>query len=230
MDRLGWSSKNRPTPRGTKLLPGVALLVWRSIWQANIVVFVSSACTLILELIAGRVLAPYVGVSLITWTSIIGVVLAGISIGNYLGGRIADRRASPSTLFVILFASSLTTVGVLGATAVVAGFGVLSQLPLMSRIVVLTFLIFFLPTFLMGMVTPVVIKLTLANLKTTGNTVGTIYAFSTAGSIVGTFLTGFLLIELMGVRAIVISVGVVLLLLAIVSSRLWRPADNPAGT
>ena len=201
-------------------------MVWRSIWQANIVVFVSSACTLILELIAGRVLAPYVGVSLITWTSIIGVVLAGISIGNYLGGRIADRRASPSTLFVILFASSLTTVGVLGATAVVAGFGVLSQLPLMGRIVVLTFLIFFLPTFLMGMVTPVVIKLTLANLKTTGNTVGTIYAFSTAGSIVGTFLTGFLLIELMGVRAIVISVGVVLLLLAIASSRLWRPAET----
>ncbi len=200
-------------------------MVWRSIWQANIVVFMSSACTLILELIAGRVLAPYVGVSLITWTSIIGVVLAGISIGNYLGGRIADRRASPSTLFVILFASSLTTIGVLGATAVVAGFGVLSQLPLISRIVVLTFLIFFLPTFLMGMVTPVVIKLTLANLKTTGNTVGTIYAFSTAGSIVGTFLTGFLLIELMGVRAIVISVGVVLLLLAIVSSRLWRPAE-----
>lgn len=192
--------------------------------------FMSSACTLILELIAGRVLAPYVGVSLHTWTSIIGVVLAGIAIGNYLGGRIADKRASPITLAVILFASSLTTIGVLATTAVFAGYGILSQLPLMARIVGLTFLIFFVPTLLMGMVSPVVIKLTLANLRTTGNTVGTIYAFSTAGSIVGAFLTGFLLIELMGVRAIVISVGVVLLLMAIASSRLWRSADNLAST
>ena len=61
-------------------------MAWRSIWQANIVVFISSAGTLILELVAGRILVPYVGVSLYTWTSIIGVVLAGISIGNYLGG------------------------------------------------------------------------------------------------------------------------------------------------
>ena len=207
----------------------MVLLAWRSIWQANIVVFISSACTLILELIAGRVLAPYVGVSLHTWTSIIGVVLAGISIGNYLGGRIADRRALPSTLSGILFASSLTTICVLATTAVFAGYGVLSQLTLMTRIVGLTFLIFFVPTLLMGMVTPVVIKLTLANLRTTGNTVGTIYAFSTAGSIVGTFLTGFILIELMGVRAIVISVGVVLLLLAVASRRLWRSAESPAA-
>ena len=211
-------------------LRGVVFLAWRSIWQANIVVFISSACTLILELVAGRVLAPYVGVSLHTWTSIIGVVLAGIAIGNYLGGRIADRRASPTTLAAILFASSLTTIGVLATTAVFAGYGVLSQLPLMARIVGLTFLIFFVPTLLMGMVSPVVIKLTLANLRTTGNTVGTIYAFSTAGSIVGTFLTGFLLVELMGVRAIVISVGVVLLLMAVVSSRLWRSADSRVGT
>ena len=64
-------------------------------------------------------------------------------------------------------------------------------------------------------------------MKTTGNTVGTIYAFSTAGSIVGTFLTGFLLIELMGVRAIVISVGVVLLLLAIASSPALAASRNP---
>ena len=58
---------------------------------AYLVVFVASCCTLILELVAGRILAPFIGVSLYTWTSIIGVVLAGISLGNYLGGRIADR-------------------------------------------------------------------------------------------------------------------------------------------
>src|SRR5918912_436581 len=65
---------------------------------AYIVVFVSSCCTLILELVAGRILAPFIGVSLYTWTSIIGVVLAGISLGNYLGGRIADRWPQRRTL------------------------------------------------------------------------------------------------------------------------------------
>src|SRR4030095_10863657 len=58
---------------------------------AYLIVFVASACTLILELVAGRILAPYIGVSLYTWTSIIGVCLAGISLGNYLGGRNAHR-------------------------------------------------------------------------------------------------------------------------------------------
>ena len=63
----------------------------REVIKANIVVFIASFCTLVIELVAGRIMAPYVGVSLYTWTSIIGVVLAGISIGAYLGGLIADR-------------------------------------------------------------------------------------------------------------------------------------------
>ena len=60
-----------------------------------IIVFSASACTLIIEIVAGRILAPTIGVSLYTWTSIIGIVLAGISLGNYLGGRIADRYPYP---------------------------------------------------------------------------------------------------------------------------------------
>ena len=70
----------------------------REVVKANIVVFIASFCTLVIELVAGRIMAPYVGVSLYTWTSIIGVVLAGISIGAYLGGRIADRYPRSSTL------------------------------------------------------------------------------------------------------------------------------------
>jgi predicted membrane-bound spermidine synthase len=57
------------------------------LWQPNLIVFISSGCIMILELVAGRMIAPYVGVSLYTWTSIIGIVLAGISLGNYLSRR-----------------------------------------------------------------------------------------------------------------------------------------------
>ena len=79
----------------------------REVIKANIVVFIASFCTLVIELVAGRIMAPYVGVSLYTWTSIIGVVLAGISIGAYLGGLLADRYPRASTLGWLLFLSGL---------------------------------------------------------------------------------------------------------------------------
>src|SRR5512146_2177030 len=79
----------------------------RQVIKANIVVFIASFCTLVIELVAGRIMAPYVGASLYTWTSIIGVVLAGISIGAYLGGRVADRYPSSATLGWLLFLSGL---------------------------------------------------------------------------------------------------------------------------
>src|SRR5579884_1883569 len=77
------------------------------------IVFVASFCSLVIELIAGRIMAPYIGVSLYTWTSIIGVVLAGISLGNYLGGRIADRWAQRRILGVLLAASGLASLAIL---------------------------------------------------------------------------------------------------------------------
>ena len=77
----------------------------KAIIRANIIVFIASFCTLVIELVAGRIMAPFVGVSLYTWTSIIGVVLAGISIGAYLGGWIADRYPCSSTLGWLLFFS-----------------------------------------------------------------------------------------------------------------------------
>src|ERR1043165_9937715 len=156
---------------------------------AYLVVFVSSGCTLILELVAGRILAPYIGVSLYTWTSIIGVVLAGISLGNYVGGRIADRAASPLTLGFLFLLSGIASLMILVATYVVmnANFG--QSLGLVGRIVLYTTVIFFAPAFLMGTISPVVIKLSLDDLSRTGNIVGRIYAVSTAGSIVGTFVT-----------------------------------------
>src|SRR3954469_5785540 len=88
---------------------------------AYLVVFVASCCTLILELVAGRILAPYIGVSLYTWTSIIGVVLAGISLGNYLGGRIADRWPFRSTLGVLLTAGGLASLAILPLINIATG-------------------------------------------------------------------------------------------------------------
>ncbi len=177
------------------------MLLHRRPWLAYLIVFAASTCTLVIELIAGRIMAPYIGVSLYTWTSIIGVVLAGMSVGNYLGGLVADRWASGRTLGLVFLAGSVATLGILVVTQLVATTDV--HLSLLPRIVWYTTAIFFLPSLILGMVSPVVVKLALADLARTGNTVGSIYAFSTVGSIFGTFVTGFWLISWLGTRTIV---------------------------
>jgi spermidine synthase len=184
----------------------------REVAQANIVVFIASFCTLVIELVAGRILAPFVGVSLYTWTSIIGVVLAGISIGAYLGGLIADRYPRPSTLGWLLFLSGLGALSISPLTNLIGSSEL--QTSLMVRILLITTFIFFAPSCLLGMISPVVVKLTLNNLQKTGNIVGKIYAFSTLGSILGTFATGFFLISWMGTRTILLTQGIILIVCA----------------
>src|SRR5438093_3468102 len=212
---------------------------------AYLVVVVASSCTLILELVAGRILAPYIGVSLYTWTSIIGVVLAGISLGNYLGGRIADRWPRRRTLGILLAAGGLASLAILPliniATAIptaqlidpsstLGGVLPLDRAAiLILRIVVITTLIFFPPSLILGMVSPVVIKLTLQDLAHSGGLVGKVYALSTLGSILGTFATGFVLVQLLGTRLIVLGVGLVLLLMAVVFGDVLRVSRSAAA-
>jgi spermidine synthase len=196
-----------------------------------LIVFLASCCSLILEIVAGRILAPFIGVSLYTWTSIIGVVLAGISAGNYLGGRIADRWPERRTLGFLL------TFGGLASLAILPLINIATQIPtdqlvdssnrlggvlpldraalLIARIVLITTLIFLLPSLVLGMISPVVIKLTLRDLAQTGGLVGKVYALSTLGSILGTFATGFVLIDAFGTRMIVLGVGIVLIAMAL---------------
>jgi len=186
----------------------------REIIKANIVVFIASFCTLVIELIAGRIMAPYIGVSLYTWTSIIGVVLAGISVGAYLGGLLADRYPTQTTLGVLLILSGLGAFSISPLTNYAAG--TQWNTSLMVRILFLTTIIFFAPSCVLGMISPVVVKLTLNNLNKTGNIVGRIYAFSTLGSILGTFATGFFLISWMGTRSILFSMGAILMVSGVV--------------
>ena len=185
-----------------------------------LIVFSTSACTLVLEIVAGRILAPVIGVSLYTWTSIIGVVLAGISIGNYLGGLTADRFPARRTLGLILLAGGIFTVIILPLIQVTAeGF---YSLPIILRIVLLTAVLFLPVSLILGMVTPVVIKLHLQELSRTGNVVGRFYAVSTAGSILGVFITGFVFIQWIGTRPIVLAVAIFLFALALLFGDLWK--------
>jgi tetratricopeptide (TPR) repeat protein len=185
-------------------------------------VFFSSACIMTLELVAGRLIARHLGSSLYTWTSVIGVVLLGITIGNYLGGRIADRFNARKTLAILLGISSIACVVTVILNNLVGGWFLLWHLSWPIRVFSHVFLVFFIPSTLLGMISPVVAKMALDKGLPTGRTVGDIYAWGAAGSIAGTFLTGFFLIAAMGTVAIVWTVAAALLLMAILYwARLW---------
>ncbi len=193
-----------------------------TLWKANLIAFISSFCVMVIELIAARMLAPDIGVSLYTWTSIIGVILAGIALGNYLGGKIADRFTSPLVLVLIFFAGALATIAILPATKLFAEATWFSNWPLMLDLTIKISSIFFIPAIILSMVSPVVIKLTLADLGQTGGVVGTIYAFSTVGAILGTFMTGFYFILWFGTRLMVWLVAVILILAGILTLFSWK--------
>lgn len=188
----------------------------------SVTVFVSSACIMTLELVAGRIIARYLGASLYTWTSVIGVVLTGITIGNYLGGRIADRFPPRKALSALLGISSAACVIVIILNNLVGEWFWLWKLSWPVHIFIHVSLIFMLPSTLLGTISPVVAKTALDKGLPTGRTVGDIYACGAAGSIIGTFLTGFYLIAAIGTIAIVWIVAAVLLLMAILyRARLW---------
>ncbi|MBN1400383.1 MAG: fused MFS/spermidine synthase [Anaerolineae bacterium] len=184
------------------------------LWRPNLIVFISNACIMVLELVAERVIAPHVGVSLYTWTSIIGVVLAGMSLGNYVGGRLADRSASARQLGLIFLLGGLTSL----LTLITSRLDIVAALqwPLLLEIVLLITLLFFLPAAILGTVSPIVAKLALRDLAHTGRTVGKIYAAGTVGSILGTLATGFVLTALFGTHRIIWGVGVVLLAMGLI--------------
>jgi predicted membrane-bound spermidine synthase len=188
--------------------------------EAYIITFIASFCSLVIEMVAGRILAPFVGVSLYTWTSIIGIILAGISIGAYIGGKLVDRYPRRRTLGILLFLSGVAALAIIPLTNMVAAY----QFPfsLMWRIFTVTAIIFFIPGCILGTISPVVVRLTLQNLNKAGNVIGKIYAFSTFGAIIGTFATGFLLISWMGTRNIIFTMGVILIITALLAGGLFK--------
>lgn len=194
-------------------------------WRPEIVVFISNACVMILELVAGRIIAPQVGVSLYTWTSVIGVVLAGMSLGNYLGGRLADRCASRRLLGAVFLLGGIASLGILAADTLAIAARV--EWPIILEILVLIAVLFFPSAVILGLISPIVVKLAVQDLARAGSTVGRISAAGTAGSIVGTFATGFWLIAWLGTHAVVLGVAIVLLvvgLLFLVTGRVWHDA------
>jgi spermidine synthase len=200
---------------------------WRILLAANALVFASSACIMILELVAARLVAQNLGASLYTWTSVIGVILAGISGGNYLGGKIADRHVPRRILPLLFLSSSILSFSVLWLNHIVSQWARPDTFSWPSWVVFNVALVFLLPAVMLGTISPVVAKMALDESRKTGSTVGNIYAWAAIGSIFGTFLTGFYLIDTFGTRAIVLFVALGLALLGLLLAALIPRGGAP---
>jgi spermidine synthase len=161
-------------------------------------VFLSGAVLLGLELVASRVLAPFFGNSIFVWGALIGVVLAGLSVGYWTGGVLADRIPAPQLLLVVLALGA-------GVTLLIP----VVDNPLLEAIVgwdpgprwnplVAAVVLFGLPSVILATATPIAVRLRARSLTSLGKTAGRLFALSTAGSIAGTFVTAFFLIPEVG--------------------------------
>ena len=170
---------------------------------------------MIYEIAGSRVLGPYLGTSIFIWTSLIGIILGSLSLGYWLGGRLADRRPTFSALAWIILLSAVF----IGFTTLFKEFflnhlpGLISGLKWQS--VVASVFLFAPASVFLGMVSPYAVRLKIKALQTSGATVGQLYAISTVGSIAGTFAAGFYLIPAMGTTNILVSITVLLALVAI---------------
>jgi len=188
-------------------------------YTLEIAVFICGAVVMVFELVGSRVLGPYLGTSIFVWTSLIGIILGSLSLGYYLGGKISDKKPDYGALSAIIFSSAV----VIGVTLLIKDFLLAYLLKNMGDIriaSIIASLILFLPaSLLLGMVSPYAAKLKLSSLNTTGSTIGNLYAISTAGSIVGTFLSGFYLIPRFGTNKLLIIISMTLLVVSLMLAR-----------
>ncbi len=213
-----------------------------------------------LEMVAGRMVTRHLGSSIYGWTSVIAVLLAGLSVGNFLGGRAANRIRSEKQASWLFLVASMLVLSIL-LLEVPPGWlrefidpgppkSLLSEaitwselklpfLPAITmtwpyRVLLVTTLVFFLPSVSMGTVSPVVAKLAVDRLKRykrTGTAIGQVYAWGMVGSILGTFLTGFVLIDVLGTKGVLLVLATIMAFAATVLGSVWHAvwAGVPLG-
>lgn len=180
-------------------------------------VFLCGAALMIIELTGSRILAPFLGTSLVVWTSLIGIILASLSLGAWWGGMLVDRDPRPRVLGrIVLLAAWSTAAIALSKTWVLEflqGTGGLHTVAIAATVA-----LFAPAAILLGMVAPFAVRLSLEDTAHTGRTAGRLYALSTIGSIVGTFLAGFVLIAWVGSTAILYITAAALALAALLAN------------
>src|SRR5712692_6635448 len=210
-----WSPN--PSPSSPAVTPGLSRRLLLPL------VFVSGMASLGIEFGASRLLAPYFGTSLYVWGVLIGLILVYLSAGYVIGGRLADRYPREDLLYQITAWAGLW-IGVIPLVSYPIlllsqqGFRALS-VGLVAGTLLAVVLLFAVPVTLLGCVSPFAIRLLLKDVATGGNTAGRVYALSTVGSILGTFLPVFWFIPTYGTRPTIEAFGLALVVISALA--LW---------
>jgi spermidine synthase len=187
------------------------------------IVFITGACVLVIEVLATRILTPYFGTTIFTISSVIGVVLAALSAGYYIGGRIADKAPNEKILFNTILISGFSVFGLQIINLYILPIGGY----LLSMTVgppVFSILLFFLPAFLLGTVSPYIVTLQHKRRSDegVGKISGNVFFWGTIGSLLGTFLAGFYLIPTFGIKNIITGIALILITLGLLGlNSLW---------
>jgi spermidine synthase len=172
--------------------------------------FLCGACVMVLEMAGSRVIAPYMGTSLVVWTSLIGIIMASLTFGYWLGGAAADKHPSRSLLANIFCGPALTIMAVGFAANPLLSALSAGMANIYAASVTAAAILFAIPSALLGMVSPFIVRLAVRSVDSSGGTVGRFSALSSAGSILGTFLGGFILISFFSSQTILFMVAFVL--------------------
>ena len=175
-------------------------------------VFLCGTVLMIIEIVGSRILAPYFGVTIISWTVLIGVILSFLSLGYFIGGRLADYKSKPEILANIILLSALTVFIIIPINIPFLNLLTIKINHNNLSVILASLFLFGAPSFLLGMITPYATKLRIVTLKSSGKIVGNLYAVSTVGSIVGTFAAGFFLIPNLGITNILNLIVIILII------------------
>lgn len=181
----------------------------------SLVVFTCGAVVMSFEILGSRVLAPNFGSSVFVWGSLISVFLAGLSAGYYFGGRLADINPSSRKLGIMIIVPGVLFLSFPLYSPPISDWIFMKDLGVRISPLLASTALFLLPSVFLGVVSPYTAKLMICSLHTSGKTIGTLYALSTFGSIIGTLLTSFYLITVAGVNALIMAQGAILVAIAI---------------
>ena len=165
---------------------------------------------IMLEVLGARIAGPIFGVSLYIWTALITITLASLSIGYWVGGKVADRRPEASVMYWIILAAGIwiALLPLVNSSVLVWAYQIMG---IKAGVLIGSAILFAVPLTLLGMVSPFAIKLALADLSRAGQTAGLLYSISTIGSVAGTIIAGYVLIPGIGVNKTLLVITVLIL-------------------
>jgi spermidine synthase len=189
------------------------------------IVFLASFCLMLIQIVSGRAMAPFVGTSMYAWTGVIGTTLAALVFGSAAGGYLADRVGNRKTLGMALAWSGLCALSANYLILLAGEHMAIGSMPLLARVIVMSFGAFFPTAFFLSMVTPLAVKLSVTSVSKAGSVTGRLSAISALGNILGVLSGGYVLIAMIGTKNILTAVAIALLALGCLvasESKLWK--------